>query len=52
MLLVINGTAADCQALFGIVLIGPPLGDQLTQQVGEFQLAIMGGRDECGHKAP
>jgi len=43
MLLVGHRAAADRQALFGAVLRDPPLGDQLAQQIGEIERAVLGG---------
>ncbi len=52
MLLVGHRAAADRQALFGAVLRDPPLGDQLAQQIGEIERAVLGGRVQHGHGIP
>lgn len=49
MLLVAHCAAADRQALFGLLLPDPALGDQLAEQVAEVQQAVLGGGGEHGH---
>ena len=49
MLLVAHRAAADRQALFGLLLPDPALGDQLAEQVAEVQQAVLGGGGEHGH---
>ena len=52
MLLVGHRAAAYRQALLGAVLRDPPLGNQLAQQVGKIERAVLGGRVQHGHGVP
>ncbi|MCY1413868.1 hypothetical protein D9M71_293050 [compost metagenome] len=52
MLLGVQRTAADGQALFGAVLLEAALADQLAQQVVEVDPAILGGGGQGGHGLP